>query len=179
MPESDTQPSPVDDKFDHKDRRRYASIQDPSAVGNFNTQDPDVTVTELQGYLEERTAGAIESTQSLLTGIKSNATVGELRPHMRSINNAVNHMIEATSTSMKQSRNWLLKDKGSYIVQNLADCTQRMNLIYEDLRNVSDDSYPDRQVKQRLAGISYDMAKGTKELVKTVEEVSLSDTKPN
>lgn len=157
------------------DRRRYASIHDPSNLANFDTRDPDVTVTELQGYLEERTAGAIESTQNLLTGIKNNATVGDLKPHMRSINSAVNHMIEATSTSMQQSRNWLLKDKGSYIVQNLSDCTQRMNLIYDDLQNVADDSYPDRQVKQRLAGISYDMAKCTKELVKTVEEVSLSD----
>jgi hypothetical protein len=84
-------------------------------------------------------------------------------------------MVEATGTSMKQSRNWLLKDKGSYILQNLADCSQRMSNLEIDSEHLSADDHPDRHLKQRLAGISFDMAKCTKELVKTVEEVSLTN----
>jgi hypothetical protein len=153
-------------------KKRF-SMQTPVHV-DFDIEDPDNTVAELQGYLEEQTAGAIESIQTLLTGIKEGATVGVLRPYMKSIINVVDVMIEATGTSMKQTRHWLLKDKGSYILQNLSDCSQRLSTQYEETRNLDNELQPDRRLKQLLAGISFDMAKCTKELVKTVEEVGLT-----
>ena len=39
----------------------------------------------------------------------------------------------------------------------------------------SDEDYADKHFKQRLAGIVFDVAKCTKELVKTVEEASLKE----
>lgn len=42
-------------------------------------------------------------------------------------------------------------------------------------RDNNDEDYADKNFKQRLAGIAFDVAKCTKELVKTVEEASLKD----
>ena len=41
--------------------------------------------------------------------------------------------------------------------------------------NPEDENYANKHFKQRLAGIAFDIAKCTKELVKTVEEASLKE----
>lgn len=158
-------------------KKRFAtqnSKEMSMAVSNFDIADPDNTVAELQGYLEEKTVGVIDSIQSLLTGIRDNEIMSILRPHIDNITSSVNKMIEATGTSMNQTRNWQLKDKGQYILANLSDCSQRMANLRTDSDHLDQQDHPDRHLKQRLAGISFDMAKCTKELVKTVEEVSLN-----
>jgi hypothetical protein len=158
-------------------KKRFAtqnSKEMSMAMSNFDIADPDNTVAELQGYLEEKTVGVIDSIQSLLTGIRDNEIMSILRPHIDNITSSVNKMIEATGTSMNQTRNWQLKDKGQYILANLSDCSQRMANLRTDSDHLDQQDHPDRHLKQRLAGISFDMAKCTKELVKTVEEVSLN-----
>ncbi|ANB13803.1 Spa2p [Sugiyamaella lignohabitans] len=167
--------TPTEDiHMERSDPRRYASTSNQFSTTNFNIEDPDNTISELQGYLEEQTATAIDSIQSLLTAIKDGSSLYVLRHNMLDIIKLVDITVVATSTSMKQTKNWLLKDKGSYILENLRDCSQRMAQLQEETKNIDGDSNPDRQVKQRLAGIAFDMAKFTKELVKTVEEVSLT-----
>ncbi|KAA8915884.1 hypothetical protein TRICI_001977 [Trichomonascus ciferrii] len=158
-------------------KKRFATANSKEmsmAMSNFDIADPDNTVAELQGYLEEKTVGVIDSIQSLLTGIRDNEIMSILRPHIDNITSSVNKMIEATGTSMNQTRNWQLKDKGQYILANLSDCSQRMANLRTDSDHLDEHDHPDRHLKQRLAGISFDMAKCTKELVKTVEEVSLN-----
>lgn len=152
-------------------KRETPALKDP--VLNFDMEDPDNTVAELQAYLEEKTAGAVDGIQNLLTGIRDNATYGTLKPQILDITKSVDSMVEATGISMKQSKNWLLKDKGNYILDNLSDCSARLSNVYLEIKNLDDSSTPDRSLKQRLASLSFDMAKCTKELVKTVEEVSL------
>lgn len=158
-------------------KKRYAneySREISQVVQNFDVEDPDNTIPELQAYLEEQTVAVIESIQSLLTGIRDNSIMGKLRPHIGKITVSVDQMIEATGNSMKQTKNWLLKDKGEYILANLADCSQRLTNIMVDTEHLNHEDHPEKYLKQRLAGILFDMAKCTKELVKTVEEVSLT-----
>lgn len=162
-------------------KKREASIHmsDQYAKGfkdidmKFDMDDPDNTVAELQAYLEEKTAGAVDGIQNLLSGIKDNSPYGELKLQILDITNHVDSMVEATGISMQQSRNRLLKDKGTYILDNLSDCSARLTNVYMEIKNQDDLDTPDRSLKQRLASLSFDMAKCTKELVKTVEEVSL------
>lgn len=140
----------------------------------FDTANPaDNTVTELQEYLENQTVGVIDSIQELLTGIKGSANYKVLRRDITTITDRVRVMLAATSSMMQQSKHWQLKEHGAYIVDNLENCCQRMKMLYGDSAIHDESSVPDKNFKQRLAGISFDMAKCTTQLVKTVEEVSL------
>lgn len=69
---------------------------------------------------------------------------------------------------------------GSYKA-SLKDCQRRMTTLCRLNKDgsiefdESDNDYADKHFKQRLAGIAFDVAKCTKELVKTVEEASLKE----
>lgn len=149
------------------------------AYSNSNTStvmiDPEKrTVKELQEYLETQTVAVIESIQALLTGIRGKATYHEVRHSIFTTTYCVHPVIDATSRSMTQTRNWRLKDLGQYIVESLNSCCERMQALYDDSESLDENGgVPDRQFKQRLAGIAFDTARCTKELVKAVEEVSL------
>lgn len=133
----------------------------------------DSSIAELQAYLEEQTSETVDSIRELLSGIKVDAIVNELLPRVESIVYYVDLMVSITGTSMRQTKNWLLKDKGSFILQSLDDCCRRMASLSKDLNRLDGEKTAPRPLKQRLAGVSFDMAKCTKELVKTVEDVSL------
>lgn len=164
------------DKFSTSlsNRNRYGSyIRDPRDI-KFDLQNlAENTVIELQEYLENETAGVIDAIQELLTGIKGTANYSTLRSNITNITDSVRTMIEATSGMMTQSKHWQLKEHGTYIVDSLENCCQRMKVLYGDSAIHDEAAIPDKNFKQRLAGISFDMAKCTTELVKTVEEVNL------
>lgn len=162
-PEASPAPSPAPQASNTKRAQEFA----------VPTLPPDSSIAELQTYLEEQTSETVDSIQSLLSGIRDNEKVVELKPKVRQISILVRKMLDATGTSMAQTRNWLLRDKGSFILQNLGDCSSRMDALYDELDRLDDENQAKRQLKQRLAGVSFDMAKSTKELVKTVEEVSI------
>lgn len=132
------------------------------------------TVAELQEYLESQTVAVIDSIQELLTGIKGTSNYSQVRNDMTTVISTVEPVIDATAKSMTQTRNWKLRDLGKYILDSLQSCCERMSNLYTDSNPFDDGLIPDKQFKQRLAGISFDMARCTKELVKAVEEVSLN-----
>ncbi|QLL32846.1 hypothetical protein HG536_0D03680 [Torulaspora globosa] len=148
----------------------------------FDIENPDNTLSELLLYLEHQTVQVISTIQSLLSSIKQpQATKGDLRKESDAINEVIRQMVDATSISMNQSRNASLKEHGSWVVRSLEDCSLRMITLCElnvertvtDIKKDAD--FADKHFKQRLAGIAFDVAKCTKELVKTVEEASLKE----
>nr|AAP47191.1 Spa2p [Eremothecium gossypii] len=151
-------------------------------VDDFDIENPDNTLAELLLYLEHQTIDVISTIQSLLTGIKQpKATTGVLRRESNAINQVIGQMAGATSVSMNQSRNAALKEHGNWVVQSLVDCRRRITVLC-NLRpdgilvaDERDDHFADKHFKQRLAGVAFDVAKCTKELVKTVEEASLKE----
>ncbi|CUS21186.1 LAQU0S02e07910g1_1 [Lachancea quebecensis] len=151
-------------------------------IDAFDIENPDNTLSELLLYLEHQTIEVISTIQSLLTSIKQpQASTGELRKGSGAITQVIAQMVEATSVSMAQSRNAPLKEHGNWVVQSLEDCQRRMTTLCRLRRdgtvevNEGDSDYADKHFKQRLAGIAFDVAKCTKELVKTVEEASLKE----
>lgn len=151
-------------------------------VEAFDIENPDNTLSELLLYLEHQTMEVISTIQSLLTSIKKpDATKGNLRIESNAINQVIWQMANATSISMNQTRNSNLKKHGSWVVQSLEDCARRMTTLCDlssdgnIVEHSSDTEYADKNFKQRLAGIAFDVAKCTKELVKTVEEASLKE----
>lgn len=142
----------------------------------FDIDDPDNTLTQVLLYLEHQTVQVISTIQDLLTAIKKpDATRGELRENSKAISEVIRLMAEATTTSMNQTRNHQLKEHGSWVVTSLEDCNHRMNNLCRPDADENDEKFADKNFKQRLAGISFDIAKCTKELVKTVEEASLKE----
>ena len=167
----------------------------PFSPENFNVQsfdiaNPDNNLNELLLYLEHQTIDVISTIQSLLSSIKQpSSKTGELRYESFAINKVVGQMVEATKVSMDQTRHMQLKEYGGWVIQSLEDCRRRMNILctlgsdyssdgferktLEQLE--TDNSYADKHFKQRLAGIAFDVAKCTKELVKIVEEATLKE----
>lgn len=142
----------------------------------FDINDPDNTVTQVLLYLEHQTVKVISTIQSLLSAIKKQGvTRGELSTNAQAITIVITQMTEATNTSMNQTRNYQLKEHGNWVVKSLEDCCQRMNALTQAHSESNDDDFADKNFKQRLAGISFDIAKCTKELVKSVEEASLKE----
>lgn len=148
----------------------------------FDIENPDNTLSELLLYLEHQTVQVISTIQSLLTSIKQpQVTKGNLRTESNAINQVTRQMVDATSISMNQSRNASLKEHGTWVVRSLEDCSLRMITLCQLNREgkvssiKGDDDFADKHFKQRLAGIAFDVAKCTKELVKTVEEASLKE----
>lgn len=155
-------------------RNRYGSVLPNTENIKFDVSKPeDNTVIELQEYLENETVGVIDSIQELLTGIKGAADYKALRKNITLITDSVRTMLAATSSMMTQSKHWMLKEHGAYMVDTLENSCQRMMMLYGDSAIFDESLIPDKQFKQRLAGISFDLAKCTTELVKTVEEVNL------
>ncbi|CAI4604775.1 BFP_1a_G0034540.mRNA.1.CDS.1 [Saccharomyces cerevisiae] len=149
-------------------------------VDTFDIENPDNTLSELLLYLEHQTMDVISTIQSLLTSIKKpQVTKGNLRGESNAINQVIGQMVDATSISMEQSRNANLKKHGDWVVQSLRDCSRRMTILCQLTgdgilaKEKSDQDYADKNFKQRLAGIAFDVAKCTKELVKTVEEAKI------
>ena len=142
----------------------------------FDIDDPDNTLTQVLLYLEHQTVQVISTIQSLLSAIKKpDATRGDLREKSLAITVVIQQMTEATNTSMNQTRNAQLKEHGSWVVRSLEDCQHRMTILCKPNTDKKDLDFADKNFKQRLAGISFDIAKCTKELVKTVEEASLKE----
>lgn len=175
-----------DDKVDDEDReeeeaRQRQEYRKSMAAATFNfdlfdIDDPDNTLTQVLLYLEHQTVQVISTIQDLLTAIKKpDATRGELRTNSKAISAVISQMTEATNTSMNQTRNYQLKEHGSWVVRSLEDCNHRMSTLCRPNGEKEDLDFADKNFKQRLAGISFDIAKCTKELVKTVEEASLKE----
>ncbi|KAG0669306.1 component of the polarisome [Maudiozyma exigua] len=164
------------------DEETEEDTEDDFDVDAFDIENPDNTLSDLLLYLEHQTVDVISTIQSLLSSIKEpQSTKGSLRKESNAINQVIGQMVDATSVSMNQSRNANLKEHGSWVVQSLEDCARRMTTLCQldkdgILKEIKSDSeYADKNFKQRLAGIAFDVAKCTKELVKTVEEASLKE----
>lgn len=176
--EDDEDDSENEESKQARERQEYRKSMAAATfnVDLFDIDDPDNTLTQVLLYLEHQTVQVIATIQSLLSAIKRpNASRGELREKSQAITEVISQMTEATNTSMNQTRNAQLKEHGKWVVTNLEDCSHRMNILCRPNSEKGDSSFADKNFKQRLAGISFDIAKCTKELVKSVEEASLKE----
>ncbi|CDK27054.1 unnamed protein product [Kuraishia capsulata CBS 1993] len=156
------------------DNQRKVTAKENFDISRFDIRDPDNTLEELLHYLEHQTVEVIAAIQMLLASIKDpNITIGALRTNAEQILNVIHQMVEATSTSMNQTRNAMLKEHGSWIVQSLVDCAGRMKSLCAS--SSKDQEFADKNFKQRLAGVTFDIVRSTNELAKTVEEASLKE----
>lgn len=142
----------------------------------FDIDSPNNTLTQVLIYLEHQTQQVIVTTQGLLEAIKRRDSLrAELRLNATAIERVISEIIAATTAAMNQSRHQELKTHADYVVRTLTSSNQRIEMLARPAPDHDDAEVADRSFRQRLAGVSYDIAKQTRELVKTVEEVSLRE----
>ncbi|KAF8543301.1 hypothetical protein BDD12DRAFT_233190 [Trichophaea hybrida] len=115
-------------------------------------------------FLENQTNAIVESIQSLLEAIKSDASATELGRHIETVSEIVGGILQATESAGNGARGW------EWVVTNLRTCRERMRGMMED-PGEREGGKVGKEFKSKLAGLAFDMARETKELVRTVEEV--------
>jgi len=68
----------------------------------------------------------------------------------------------------------LLKERGEWIVKNLSGCRDRMVGMRDAMirgEGLEEGERVGKESKGKLAGLAFDMARETKELVRTVEDI--------
>ncbi|KAI5789489.1 hypothetical protein FPQ18DRAFT_261537 [Pyronema domesticum] len=120
-------------------------------------------------FLESRTTSIVEAIHLLLESIKSDSTLPLISQHISSISVIISTILSSTEAAMV---NPLLKERGEWIIANLSGCRDKMKMMEEREQKVEwNRRIPDKEFKSKLAGLAFDMARETKELVRCVEEV--------
>ena len=119
-------------------------------------------------FLENQTNDIVESIQSLLESIKADDTAGDLHTHIAAIAGVVGKVLASTEAAMARAGNAALRERAEWIVANLAGCRERM---LAGLGGAAPAERVGKEFKSKLAGLAFDMARETKELVRTVEDI--------
>lgn len=135
-------------------------------VGSAGSHNTITSIEELQDFLEARTVFVIESIASLLTGIKGNANYGSIRRDVAAITDGAQAVIAATHHSPVSSSRDV-----SAILAGLEGSCRRFQTIYGETVVYDEALLPEKSLKQRLAGLSSEMARWTTDLLKIVETV--------
>lgn len=130
----------------------------------------------LQVFLETQTEGIVESIQKLLQSIRADGDMQTLRYHVGDITSVVTRVVSSTETTMTQPGNNKLRERGDWIVANLSACTSKMVALSEEGEPI--DGPAGKEFKGRLAALAFDLARETKDLVRTVEEIDNEARRP-
>lgn len=133
-------------------------------------------ISQLQIFLETQAEGIVESIQSLLSRIRADGDMQALRDHVADITNVVTKVVGNTEMAMAQDGNEKLRERGDWIVVNLSGCRDKMTAMSEEGEPV--DGPADKEFKGRLAALAFDLARETKDLVRTVEEIDNEARRP-
>lgn len=133
-------------------------------------------VSQLQIFLETQAEGIVESIQSLLSRIRADGDMQALRNHVTNITDVVARVVDNTHTAMAQDGNDKLRERGDWIVANLSGCSDKMTAMSEEGEPV--DGPADKEFRGRLAALAFDLARETKDLVRTVEEIDNEARRP-
>ncbi|KAF8463139.1 hypothetical protein BDZ91DRAFT_316714 [Kalaharituber pfeilii] len=126
-------------------------------------------VEELRMFVENHFEGIVESIQALLTAIRGDSDMSVLRKDVFEIADVVGKVVNSTQSSMSFTGNILLRERGQITVSKLGDCREKMLDLATQEESI--DGKPGKEFKAKLAGLSFDMAREIKELVKTVEDI--------
>lgn len=130
------------------------------------------SIHELYDVLDREAGATADRVGSLLTEIRHNATLDVLSRKAQQISESLNTMLTATGSSINKSATatLLVHEKVAFFIENLHECQIRMSRLENQLSRSERSSKIDSQVKQRLAAVSYDIARTTNELVGVVSD---------
>ncbi|RPB22856.1 hypothetical protein L211DRAFT_826363 [Terfezia boudieri ATCC MYA-4762] len=141
----------------------------PRGPQGFGVRTEQNNVEELKLFVENHFEGIVESIQALLATIRSDGDMDTLRSQIFEIADVVGRVVHSTQSSMSLTGNMMLRERGQATVGKLADCRTKMLDMADQGEGVIGSS--GKEFKGKLAGLSFDMAREIKELVKTVEDI--------
>ncbi|ODQ50267.1 hypothetical protein SAICODRAFT_174652 [Saitoella complicata NRRL Y-17804] len=139
---------------------RWSAISGSSYGGNRDGRDE---LEELKGHLETQTERIVEDIQALLSSIRADAALPELRMHMHDIVETVTNVVSRSRALSPASVTSI-----SVIVNDLEGCATKVNEMRMDTE--AEGAVVDKAYKQKLAGAAFDTAKLVKALMKAVED---------
>ncbi|BFZ64736.1 component of the polarisome [Saitoella coloradoensis] len=139
---------------------RWSAISGSSYGGNGDGRDE---LEELKGHLETQTERIVEDIQALLSSIRADAALPELRMHMHDIVETVTNVVSRSRALSPASVTSI-----SVIVKDLEGCATKVNEMRMDIE--AEGAVVDKAYKQKLAGAAFDTAKLVKALMKAVED---------
>lgn len=149
--------------------------QAPMGVG-FGIRTQDTDVEELKIYLEDQTAILVQSIQSLVSSIRSEAGITAISNQITSIASVVGKVVSSTEAAMSTTGNGPLRTQAEPILRKLSGCRQRLEDANDRGRAIADEAREDdegdriwRQWNQSLPPIAFEIARETKELVLRVD----------
>lgn len=129
-----------------------------------------------QIYLEDQTALLVQTIQSLVSSIRSEAGITAINNELTAIATVVGKVISSTETAMASTGNVELRAQGDPIIKKLALCRQRLLEAGDKGRQLADTDDDDgkgemewRMWTQSLPPIAFEIARETKELVLRVD----------
>ncbi|EMR09103.1 hypothetical protein PNEG_02447 [Pneumocystis murina B123] len=127
--------------------------------------DFDNNLDDFKTFLETKTEDIVELIQSLLSSVRADAQIKKLKDHMTKITSIVQSVVSKTFQVIAIENDENLREKISTIVNGLISCCSRSEeLLGDKIENIN----IDKLFKQKLAGIAFDIAKQTKELLRTI-----------
>lgn len=141
-----------------------ASILGPDGkLPAFSIRTSTSNVEELRAFVELEFEGIVESIQSLLSVIRSDAEVPVIQKQIDDIATVVGKVLASTEQSMQQTGNMALRDRGDWIVKNLGDCRLKMlAMAEEDASENLATKAEIKEFKRVLAGLAFEMAREIK-----------------
>ncbi|KAH8596720.1 hypothetical protein B0O99DRAFT_509566 [Bisporella sp. PMI_857] len=145
----------------------------PMGVG-FGIRAQESDVEELKIYLEDETAILVQNIQSLVSFIRSDAGITDISGKISSIATVVGKVVSSTESAMSLTSNSSLRTTAGPILGKLSRCRQRLLEAGEVGKNISEeDRGAWKSWTQTLPPIAFEIARETKELVQSVDYVSV------
>ncbi|KAL3422168.1 protein SPA2 [Phlyctema vagabunda] len=149
----------------------------PMGTG-FGIRTDDTDVEELKIYLEDQTAVLVQTIQSLVSSIRSEAGITAISNQITAIADVVGKVVSSTETAMSSTGNSQLRAQGEPILRKLSNCRERLLDAGEQGRDIADEGRDDdegeriwRAWNQSLPPIAFEIARETKELVLRVDVI--------
>ncbi|KAG4305264.1 hypothetical protein PORY_001434 [Pneumocystis oryctolagi] len=142
-----------------------SKVHKTTALKTLLDSDFDKNLQDFKNFLEKQTEDIVELIQSFLSSIRADSQIKKLKEYMIKIITVVQSIVSETFQVIAIEKDENLREKISTIVNGLMNCCSRFEeLLTDKIENIN----IDKSFKQNLAGIAFDVAKQTKELVRTI-----------
>ncbi|KAG5437934.1 hypothetical protein PCANB_000280 [Pneumocystis canis] len=159
------QPQNIDTSNTYLTKSDISKIPKATVLKTVLDSNFDNNLQDFKNFLEKQTEDIVELIQTLLSSIRADAQIKKLKEHMTKVITIVQSVVSKTFQVIAIEKDEDLRERISTIVNGLMNCCSRFEeLLSDKIENIN----IDKSFKQKLAGIAFDIAKQTKELVRTI-----------
>ena len=125
-----------------------------------------------QMYLEDQTDRLVQSITSLVDAVRKEDAMPTIQLHMTTIVSTIENIVNSVDRTGNEPSSYqgTLRERTGPIVSILHDCR-------EQILQVSNESFSDREAAQQLPPLAFKIARETKELVSRVMSIQAGSTK--